>query len=358
MAKNFEITVKRKQEQNDYIEDTLSLSDTVNDLFIDQETKDSTTNKPRNVSKDINEVESEEKTKEKEDKNDEKDIKEIENIEEEKEEDMEHIENIEEVSEENIEETENKEDNEEKNIEEIEVKEELTEKYIEYIETLDEETKEEDNEKIEIKEEKKEEVIESIEEEKEEIIEEIRKEEPENNEEKLENFNKDIFCGRCRVYRSKKINIDKPKEDIVVKVGNIDRSMYIESVEMLKGGANIVTMVVENITYYTSKPLSNKKDKEEYKRNKSICKSYEKECICFDGDVRNTTVMTPYLIYIDVAGATENDDYEIESTSLDCISTKYVLDNGDIIDDNNSLPFNYIENLIQEYEITISIILK
>ena len=134
--------------------------------------------------------------------------------------------------------------------------------------------------------------------------------------------------------------------------------MYIESVEMLKGGANIVTMVVENITYYTSKPLSGKKDEKEYKRNQSICKSYEKECICFDGDVRNTTVITPYLIYMDVDGATEIDDYEIESASLNCINTKYVLDNGDIIDNNSSLLFSYIESLVQEYEITINIAVK
>ena len=127
---------------------------------------------------------------------------------------------------------------------------------------------------------------------------------------------------------------------------------------MLKGGANIVTMVVENITYYTSKPLSGKKDEKEDKRNQSICKSYEKECICFDGDVRNTTVITPYLIYMDVDGATEIDDYEIESASLNCINTKYVLDNGDIIDNNSSLLFNYIESLVQEYEITINIAVK
>ncbi|MDU1539216.1 MAG: hypothetical protein E6902_06310 [Paeniclostridium sordellii] len=354
MAKNFEVTVKRKQDQNDYIEDVSPVS-IGNDLVIDEETKDGIINKIRSVSSELSEIENiEEKIEENEinqkDKVEEKeeDIKETEIIEEEKEE------YIEERNEESIEKIETKKEE----IENSEVREEentevSTEKDIEYVEIAEEKIKE-DTEKIEIKEE----YIEHVEESKEESIEEIRKEEPENNEEQLESFDRNEFRGKCRVYRSKKINIDKPKEDIIVKVGNIDRSMYIESVEMLKGGANIVTMVVENITYYTSKPLSGKKDEKEYKRNQSICKSYEKECICFDGDVRNTTVITPYLIYMDVDGATEIDDYEIESASLNCINTKYVLDNGDIIDNNSSLLFSYIESLVQEYEITINIAVK
>lgn len=354
MAKNFEVTVKRKQDQNDYIEDVSPVS-IGNDLVIDEETKDGIINKIRSVSSELSEIENiEEKIEENEinqkDKVEEKeeDIKETEIIEEEKEE------YIEERNEESIEKIETKKEE----IENSEVREEentevSTEKDIEYVEIAEEKIKE-DTEKIEIKEE----YIEHVEESKEESIEEIRKEEPKNNEEQLESFDRNEFCGKCRVYRSKKINIDKPKEDIIVKVGNIDRSMYIESVEMLKGGANIVTMVVENITYYTSKPLSGKKDEKEYKRNQSICKSYEKECICFDGDVRNTTVITPYLIYMDVDGATEIDDYEIESASLNCINTKYVLDNGDIIDNNSSLLFSYIESLVQEYEITINIAVK
>ncbi len=354
MAKNFEVTVKRKQDQNDYIEDVSPVS-IGNDLVIDEETKDGIINKIRSVSSELSEIENiEEKIEENEinqkDKVEEKeeDIKETEIIEEEKEE------YIEERNEESIEKIETKKEK----IENSEVREEentevSTEKDIEYVEIAEEKIKE-DTEKIEIKEE----YIEHVEESKEESIEEIRKEEPENNEEQLESFDRNEFRGKCRVYRSKKINIDKPKEDIIVKVGNIDRSMYIESVEMLKGGANIVTMVVENITYYTSKPLSGKKDEKEYKRNQSICKSYEKECICFDGDVRNTTVITPYLIYMDVDGATEIDDYEIESASLNCINTKYVLDNGDIIDNNSSLLFSYIESLVQEYEITINIAVK
>ncbi|MBC8631162.1 hypothetical protein H8697_05485 [[Eubacterium] tenue] len=354
MAKNFEVTVKRKQDQNDYIEDVSPVS-IGNDLVIDEETKDGVINKIRSVSSELSEIENiEEKIEENEinqkDKVEEKeeDIKETEIIEEEKEE------YIEERNEESIEKIETKKEE----IENSEVREEentevSTEKDIEYVEIAEEKIKE-DTEKIEIKEE----YIEHVEESKEESIEEIRKEEPKNNEEQLESFDRNEFRGKCRVYRSKKINIDKPKEDIIVKVGNIDRSMYIESVEMLKGGANIVTMVVENITYYTSKPLSGKKDEKEYKRNQSICKSYEKECICFDGDVRNTTVITPYLIYMDVDGATEIDDYEIESASLNCINTKYVLDNGDIIDNNSSLLFSYIESLVQEYEITINIAVK
>lgn len=351
MAKNFEVTVKRKQDQNDYIEDVSPVS-IGNDLVIDEETKDGTINKIRSVSSELSEIENiEEKIEENEinqkDKVEEKEeyIKETEIIEEEKEE------YIEERNEESIEKIETKKEE----IENSEVREEentevSTEKDIEYVEIAEEKIKE-DTEKIEIKEE----YIEHVEESKEESIEEIRKEDPENNEEQLESFDRNEFGGKCRVYRSKKINIDKPKEDIIVKVGNIDRSIYIESVEMLKGGANIVTMVVENITYYTSKPLSGKKDEKEYKRNQSICKSYEKECICFDGDVRNTTVITPYLIYMDIDGATEIDDYEIESASLECINTKYVLDNGDIIDNNSSLLFSYIESLVQEYEITINI---
>ncbi|MFR9069487.1 MAG: hypothetical protein ACLVIU_03905 [Paraclostridium sp.] len=354
MAKNFEVTVKRKQDQNDYIKDVSPVS-IGNDLVIDEETKDGIINKIRSVSSELSEIENiEEKIEENEinqkDKVEEKeeDIKETEIIEEEKEE------YIEERNEESIEKIETKKEE----IENSEVREEentevSTEKDIEYVEIAEEKIKE-DTEKIEIKEE----YIEHVEESKEESIEEIRKEEPENNEEQLESFDRNEFRGKCRVYRSKKINIDKPKEDIIVKVGNIDRSMYIESVEMLKGGANIVTMVVENITYYTSKPLSGKKDEKEYKRNQSICKSYEKECICFDGDVRSTTVITPYLIYMDVDGATEIDDYEIESASLNCINTKYVLDNGDIIDNNSSLLFSYIESLVQEYEITINIAVK
>lgn len=354
MAKNFEVTVKRKQDQNDYIEDVSPVS-IGNDLVIDEETKDGIINKIRSVSSELSEIENiEEKIEENEinqkDKVEEKeeDIKETEIIEEEKEE------YIEERNEESIEKIETKKEE----IENSEVREEentevSTEKDIEYVEIAEEKIKE-DTEKIEIKEE----YIEHVEESKEESIEEIRKEEPKNNEEQLESFDRNEFRGKCRVYRSKKINIDKPKEDIIIKVGNIDRSMYIESVEMLKGGANIVTMVVENITYYTSKPLSGKKDEKEYKRNQSICKSYEKECICFDGDVRNTTVITPYLIYMDVDGATEIDDYEIESASLNCINTKYVLDNGDIIDNNSSLLFSYIESLVQEYEITINIAVK
>ena len=354
MAKNFEVTVKRKQDQNDYIEDVSPVS-IGNDLVIDEETKDGIINKIRSVSSELSEIENiEEKIEENEinqkDKVEEKeeDIKETEIIEAEKEE------YIEERNEESIEKIETKKEE----IENSEVREEentevSTEKDIEYVEIAEEKIKE-DTEKIEIKEE----YIEHVEESKEESIEEIRKEEPENNEEQLESFDRNEFRGKCRVYRSKKINIDKPKEDIIVKVGNIDRSMYIESVEMLKGGANIVTMVVENITYYTSKPLLGKKDEKEYKRNQSICKSYEKECICFDGDVRNTTVITPYLIYMDVDGATEIDDYEIESASLNCINTKYVLDNGDIIDNNSSLLFSYIESLVQEYEITINIVVK
>lgn len=354
MAKNFEVTVKRKQDQNDYIEDVSPVS-IGNDLVIDEETKDGIINKIRSVSSELSEIENiEEKIEENEinqkDKVEEKEeyIKETEIIEEEKEE------YIEERNEESIEKIETKKEE----IENSEVREEentevSTEKDIEYVEIAEEKIKE-DTEKIEIKEE----YIEHVEESKEESIEEIRKEEPENNEEQLESFDRNEFSGKCRVYRSKKINIDKPKEDIIVKVGNIDRSMHIESVEMLKGGANIVTMVVENITYYTSKPLSGKKDEKEYKRNQSICKSYEKECVCFDGDVRNTTVITPYLIYMDVDGATEIDDYEIESASLECINTKYVLDNGDIIDNNSSLLFSYIESLVQEYEITINIAVK
>ncbi len=354
MAKNFEVTVKRKQDQNDYIEDVSPVS-IGNDLVIDEETKDGIINKIRSVSSELSEIENiEEKIEENEinqkDKVEEKeeDIKETEIIEEEKEE------YIEERNEESIEKIETKKEE----IENSEVREEentevSTEKDIEYVEIAEEKIKE-DTEKIEIKEE----YIEHVEESKEESIEEIRKEEPKNNEEQLESFDRNEFRGKCRVYRSKKINIDKPKEDIIIKVGNIDRSVYIESVEMLKGGANIVTMVVENITYYTSKPLSGKKDEKEYKRNQSICKSYEKECICFDGDVRNTTVITPYLIYMDVDGATEIDDYEIESASLNCINTKYVLDNGDIIDNNSSLLFSYIESLVQEYEITINIAVK
>lgn len=354
MAKNFEVTVKRKQDQNDYIEDVspVSIGD---DLVIDEETKDGIINKIRSISSELSEIENiEEKIEEneinQEDKVEEKeeDIKETEIIEEEKEE------YIEERNKESIEKIETKKEE----IENSEVREEentevSTEKDIEYVEIAEERIKE-DTEKIKIKEE----YIEHVEESKEESIEEIRKEDPENNEEQLESFDRNEFRGKCRVYRSKKINIDKPKEDIIVKVGNIDRSMYIESVEMLKGGANIVTMVVENITYYTSKPLLGKKDEKEYKRNQSICKSYEKECICFDGDVRNTTVITPYLIYMDVDGATEIDDYEIESASLECINTKYVLDNGDIIDNNSSLLFSYIESLVQEYEITINIVVK
>lgn len=354
MAKNFEVTVKRKQDQNDYIEDVLPVS-IGNDLVIDEETKDGVINKIRSISSELSEIENiEDKIEEneinQEDKVEEKeeDIKETEIIEAEKEE------YIEERNEESIEKIETKkeeiENSEFREEENIEVS---TEKDIEYVEIAEENIKE-DTEKIEIKEE----YIEHVEESKEESIEEIRKEDPENNEEQLESFDRNEFRGKCRVYRSKKINIDKPKEDIIVKVGNIDRSMYIESVEMLKGGANIVTMVVENITYYTSKPLSGKKDEKEYKRNQSICKSYEKECICFDGDVRNTTVITPYLIYMDVDGATEIDDYEIESASLECINTKYVLDNGDIIDNNSSLLFSYIESLVQEYEITINIVVK
>ena len=166
--------------------------------------------------------------------------------------------------------------------------------------------------------------------------------------------------GRGQVYRSKKINIDKPEKDVVIKIGNIDRSIYIENIEMLKDGANILAMVVENITYYTAKPIPPKPEKKENSKHKKTitCELTERECICLDGVVRNTTVISPCLIYLDIIGAKETGTYEVESASVEGIDTKYVLDNGSIVDNNSLLIENYIESLIEGYIITISIVVK
>ncbi|WP_195345969.1 hypothetical protein QJR60_13680 [Paraclostridium sordellii] len=169
-----------------------------------------------------------------------------------------------------------------------------------------------------------------------------------------------VLKGRGQVYRSKKINIDKPEKDVVIKIGNIDRSIYIENIEMLKDGANILAMVVENITYYTAKPIPPKPEKKENSKHKKTitCELTERECICLDGVVRNTTVISPCLIYLDIIGAKETDTYEVESASVEGIDTKYVLDNGSIVDNNSLLIENYIESLIEGYIITISIVVK
>ncbi|MDU6112949.1 MAG: hypothetical protein E6649_00970 [Paeniclostridium sordellii] len=169
-----------------------------------------------------------------------------------------------------------------------------------------------------------------------------------------------VLKGRGQVYRSKKINIDKPEKDVVIKIGNIDRSIYIENIEMLKDGANILAMVVENITYYTAKPIPPKPEKKENSKHKKTitCELSERECICLDGVVRNTTVISPCLIYLDIIGAKETDTYEVESASVEGIDTKYVLDNGSIVDNNSLLIENYIESLIEGYIITISIVVK
>jgi hypothetical protein len=298
MSKSFKIAVKQKQEQNNYIEESLSIVDGNSELAIEQEVKDMIMNRVLSIPKERMELGS----------FDDRVLKKFESKEEEVEEGIKEIESKEEEVEEEIKEIESKEEEVEERINEIESKEEEVEG---------------------------------------EIEEEIKK-----------IYEKNILYGKCEVYRSKNIDINRPKGDIIVKVGNIDRSIYVESVEALKDGVNILTMVVENITYYTSKAILPNTEEKKYKRMYSTCESYEKECICFDGEVRNTSVKIPYIIYLDIIDATEMTSYEIEDISLECINTKYILDNGNIIDNKNSLMYNYIESLIEEYKINISLISK
>ena len=180
--------------------------------------------------------------------------------------------------------------------------------------------------------------------------------------------------GRGQIYRSKKIIIDKPPKDVIVKIDKIKRELHIEDVELSDDIATVIAVLTETITYFTSKPIpckSNQNDDESNKdesgkdesgkdnkkeKNKDILKdnSENNDSIAVDGVVRNTTIIIPCIIYIDVPGTKLGDKYKIINPTVESINIKYILDNGDIV--NGNIPVGqYIEGLMEGYAISVGI---
>ncbi|WP_373598594.1 hypothetical protein [Paraclostridium bifermentans] len=351
MSKNFQVIVRRKDNQNDFKEEKLEMSAVNNEIAVDREVRDRLINKRHIGPKERKELERlgmemEEPRKEEEVEEKKEESKKEEKAEEKKEEPKK-----EEKAEEKKEEPKKEEEAEEKK-EEPRKEEEVEEKK--------EESKKEEKKKDKKKEVKKENTSK---------VNPFIEYSPEKQRDKrrvdaLNNINdENIVYGRGQVYRSKKVNIDKPEKDVVIKVDKIDRDIYIENIEILDDRASVLAMVTENITYYTAKRIPPKPEKKENdekcKPNKHPrCEDFKREVICLDGVVRSTTVITPCLIHLDVIGAREDSTYEVESATVECINTKYVLEDGTIVDREDLPMGSYIESLMEGYVITISIIVK
>lgn len=189
---------------------------------------------------------------------------------------------------------------------------------------------------------------------------EIEDKENENKDYKLEyskkiENSKDIYkrhiIGKGQIYKSKDIFIEAPHKDVVIGIDDIEREIYIEDVEIANGIASLVVIISENITYSTCK-----KDSIEniYEVDQNNLDDNIKQDLCIDGVVRSNTSIIPYKMIIDVPGAKTGDKYNIEDAYIDGVTSKYILRNGDIV--NNSSTFDdYIIGIQEGYIISVKI---
>ena len=293
-------------------------------------------------------------------------------VEEEVNEEVEELEIEEEVNE-NIEELEIEEEiNEE--VEELEIEEELNEEIYEVQEN--EEIKEEadrleevEDIKAEIEEELNEEIYEV---EEKEIKQESEKIEVEiDNKKKLQEYieenniaKKDRYETSSnllleysgQIYKDRRIIFDPPKNDKIVSITNINRDIYVNDVEILENGVNVKAAISVSINYGTSKDIfkQEEKCKENKEKNSIILESDIKEVILTDGVVRNTTVLIPCDIYINIPEVNCFDKLRIIRGNLRTTNTQYILDNGDIT--NAIIPIGHsLKGMMERYILSIEV---
>jgi len=290
-------------------------------------------------------------------------------VEEEVNEEVEELEIEEEVNE-NIEELEIEEEiNEE--VEELEIEEELNEEIYEVQEN--EEIKEEGDKLEDIKEEIEEELNEEIYEvEEKEIKQESEKIEVEiDNKKKLQEYieenniaEKDRYETSYnlsleysgQIYKDRRIIFDPPKNDKIVSITNINRDIYVNDVEILENGVNVKAAISVSINYGTSKDIfkQEEKCKENKEKNSIILESDIKEVILTDGVVRNTTVLIPCDIYINIPEVNCFDKLRIIRGNLRTTNTQYILDNGDIT--NAIIPIGHsLKGMMERYILSIEV---
>ena len=290
-------------------------------------------------------------------------------VEEEVNEEVEELEIEEEVNE-NIEELEIEEEiNEE--VEELEIEEELNEEIYEVQEN--EEIKEEGDKLEDIKEEIEEELNEEIYEvEEKEIKQESEKIEVEiDNKKKLQEYieenniaKKDRYETSSnllleysgQIYKDRRIIFDPPKNDKIVSITNINRDIYVNDVEILENGVNVKAAISVSINYGTSKDIfkQEEKCKENKEKNSIILESDIKEVILTDGVVRNTTVLIPCDIYINIPEVNCFDKLRIIRGNLRTTNTQYILDNGDIT--NAIIPIGHsLKGMMERYILSIEV---
>lgn len=154
------------------------------------------------------------------------------------------------------------------------------------------------------------------------------------------------IIGTGQIYKNKEIFIETPEKDVVLGIDNVERDIYVEDVQITNGIASLVVAMSETITYSTC----NKKALEDmYDENEDT-----NQVLCIDGVVRSHTNIVPYNMVIEVPGARKGDRYIIEDISIEGLTSKYILQNGDIVKTN--VNFDYcIIGLQESYVISVKI---
>lgn len=168
--------------------------------------------------------------------------------------------------------------------------------------------------------------------------------------------------GQGQTYGSKKIILDPPPKDVIVKIADIDRDIIVDDVKMVNEGANVSALIIESITYYTSKPFPPQKDEQDDEENDHekdkkgvIVEDYTRDCIAMDGVVRSAITVIPCLVYVNLPGCSQDDEFEIVDASIQAVNTRYILRDEDQCEETNLL-FNYYEGVIEEYVVTINMV--
>lgn len=206
-----------------------------------------------------------------------------------------------------------------------------------------------------------------------EQIEELRQNIEEGCEEKEDKFTEKIFeliqdekeenIGSSQVYKSIRVVLSPPKDNFIISITKISRSMYIKEVEVFEDGVQVTAIITMNINYGTSTKLNekgenlesenNKKNDKDKKHREIIDKEEAKLSILTDGVVRSTTSIIPCIINVNIPGAKPMDVYEIVDKELIVTDTKYILEDGSEVD---AIPLGKsISEIVEKYIISASI---
>ena len=159
-----------------------------------------------------------------------------------------------------------------------------------------------------------------------------------------------------QIYKSIKVTLNPPKKEIIPSITNIKRDIRVKDIEVLENGLSVNLDISVSLNYGTSKNIliKNEHSKVYEKEDVFISEKGKTSTISIDGDVRNSTVIVPSSIYINIPKDKMCSKYKIVNQCLKVSNTQYILEDGFIA--SKGVPIgNSLNGVIENYIISVEL---